>query len=83
MGWELTRTIKKCKNCSLSKIKTKTLNNNNGTNLTKLEDNPKLSLHDLFLALDIVKGPGSSYGGNKFLFLFAVISATVSSISIV
>ena len=74
LGWELTGEIKKCKNCSLSKIKTKTLNSNNGNKLTKLEDNPELTKNELFLALDIAKGPGSSYGGNKFWIIIQDMS---------
>ena len=42
--------------------------------MTKLEDNPKLAENELFLALDIAKGPGSSYGGNKFWIIIQDMS---------
>ena len=63
----------KCMHCSLAKIKVeaiqKKVKRDVVREITVVEDEKRLNDNKLHFGVDISKGPGASYGGNKFWIL--------------
>ena len=71
LGWTLTGNLVKCKNCSLAKIKTKTLNPSD-----KETVKVKVKKDGLYLGIDISKGAGTSLGGNRYWIIIQDLGET-------
>ena len=80
MGWILTGEWIKCIHCSLAKIKTETITKRVKFNIPKemklIKVEQKVEGTYLHFGIDISKGPGASYGGNKFWILIVDIKRT-------